>query len=920
MVDKILWAKKSLGNDGNPKWLPLYQHLLDTKFVIHMLYRFYLSDHQRNIIKESLESSFSNSNEENLIQFIGITHDIGKATPAFQMKKSYQGIKDLDHTLLERLFNGNYLSADFMDYPLSYPEQSPHALAGEAILENFGVNDDIGSIIGGHHGKPIDHKNNNIDKFSMNYYFEEQSNNSVHKKWASTQKEFFDWSLSESGYSNVNEIPKIKTIAAQVIIEGLLVMSDWIASNENYFPLFDANQYESLNLDKRLEEGWRKWFKNPRWMPEEHDFVDEYYKDRFNFKPREFQSKIFNRINETNDPGIVIIESGMGSGKTEASLATVEQLAKKHGSDGIFYCLPTQATTNAMFARVNYWLEHLAKEDDENKDIQLVHGKAALNDDFAALPHSIDIGDENIDAGVMVNRWFLGSKTAILDDFVVGTVDQLLLLALKKKHLALRHLGFSSKVVVIDEAHGFDSYMQSYLCRALEWLGKYNVPVVILSATLPAKKRMEFMDAYLDKTDDNVNHKIKSNLSYPLVSYSDGNDIKTIDSFKPISRSKEIKINILDDNNLISKVQDLLSGGGVCGIVVNTVYRAQELGKELIKIFGKQSVEILHSSFIDTDRRVKETKLLNTIGKNNEERPKLKIVIGTQVLEQSLDIDFDVMITDLAPMDLILQRIGRLQRHSVNNDLRPEKLSTPKCYILGISKDYEYESGASYIYGDALLMRTQNYLKDTISLPSDISHLIQEVYDFDKDIDLPSELEDKYNKTFSEYKDNIKNERTAASTYMIDKYSNMHDDLIGWLNNPNEQDLEKSDAMGLAQVRDGEDSVEVIMVKSIGDNDYSLLSNDIPLKDSVLNGDYVVTKSLAENTIKLPNVLSKTYSIEQTIDELEKFNKDYLANWQEQSWLKGSLGIILDENNQFIINGHILTYDNDLGMMIDKEE
>ncbi|TPR19564.1 CRISPR-associated helicase Cas3' [Apilactobacillus timberlakei] len=923
MERKILWAKKSLGMDGIPKWLPLYQHLLDTQFIISMLYKMYLSDHQRNIIKDAFKNS-SDESAEQLVKFIGVTHDIGKSTPAFQLKNSYQGIKKLDEEMQKKLYYNGFLSTDFKIYPLPSPQNSPHALAGEVILEKFGVNRSIGSIIGGHHGAPVNYDkvvNDNLTNNIENYYFKTQKDNSIHKKWLNIQKDLFNWALSRSGYNNVDDIPQIKSIAAQVILEGMLIMADWIASNEKYFPLFNEEIDETNNLIIRLHNGWTNWYNDASasWIPEICQSANDYYLEKFGFKPHEFQSKIFDTIKHTKNPGIVIIESGMGSGKTEASLSTVEQLAKKYGCDGLFYCLPTQATTNAMFSRVETWLDKLSEEDDENKDIQLVHGKSALNENFTKLPHKIDI-DNDLDAGVMVNQWFVGSKTAILDDFVVGTVDQLLLLALKKKHLALRHLGFSGKVVVIDEAHGFDSYMQSYLCRALEWLGQYHIPVVILSATLPSSKRMDFMNSYLNKSSDNVDSKIKDSLAYPLVSYSDGNKMKIIDSFKSVSKSKKVKINYLNDNDLVSKIRDLLSDGGICGVVVNTVYRAQSLGKQLIKVFGKENVDIFHSSFIAVDRLAKEDALLDSIGKNNKKRPKLKIVIGTQVLEQSLDIDFDVMITDLAPMDLLLQRIGRLHRHELNDKLRPLKLSKSKCYVLGTSDDYEYESGASYIYGDALLMRTQFYLKDKVLLPDDISHLIQEVYNFDNSIELTSKLQKKYDEAVESYMNSIKNKRTSSKTYMIDKYSDVSNNLIGWLNNPNEQDLEKSDAAGLAQVRDGEDTVEVIMVKRNGDNDYSLMENSKPLKELILNGTSKITKKLAQNTIKLPGILTRKYNIQQTINELEKFNKDNLSNWQNQYWLRGSLGIILDENNRFPLNGYILSYDDKLGMTFEKED
>ncbi|WP_220728761.1 CRISPR-associated helicase Cas3' [Apilactobacillus xinyiensis] len=918
MDKNILWAKKARGLDGTSKWLPLSQHLLDTKFVISMLYEHYLSEHQRKIIQKAVVNQLDSSAAKQVVAFTGLVHDIGKATPAFQTKPSYQGLGDLDEMLMERLFSKGFVPDDYLSL-LSRSNRSPHAMAGENILEHFGVRNDIGSIVGGHHGKPLEYDSDcdNIDTFSDNYYYEMNSNNPIHIKWFNLQKELFEWALSENGYDDVRQIPKINDVSAQVIIEGLLVMADWIASNEKYFPLFEENQTECDNLQQRMENGWLSWFKNTRWEPKFNADADQYYQENFGFTPRGFQRKIFNTIKNTPNPGIMIVEAGMGMGKTEVALSAVEQLAQKQNCDGMFYCLPTQATTNAMFNRILTWLSKVSAMDDESKDIQLVHGKSALNRNYANLPKNIDIGEDRA-AGVMVNQWFSGNKTAILDDFVVGTVDQLLLLALKKKHLALRHLGFSSKVVVIDEAHGFDSYMQTYLCRALQWLGKYHIPVVILSATLPAQKRMDFINSYLDKSS--VDDKVYNNLSYPLVSYSDGNDVKVLDDFEPIKQTTDVMIKRMsgDNSDLINKVKEMLSDGGICGIIVNTVKRAQTIGQMFIDYFGTEKVDILHASFLDTDRSVKERSLLKEIGKKDAitKRPKLKIVIGTQVLEQSLDIDFDILFTDLAPMDLMLQRMGRLHRHAKNNANRPIKLKNPQLYVLSINDNYEYEEGASFIYGDLLLMRTQYFLPNQINLPNDISKLVQQVYDFSIPIKLNDDLNSKYKSAYEDYHIKIQSKKISASTYILDNYDDVHANLIGWLNNDDKQQ-DDSDAKGLAQVRDGDDTIEVIMVKANDDGGYSILGEKDDISNDVAMGDLEATIKLAKNTIKLPQMFSKNYNIEKTIDFLEKFNKQYLSNWQFQPYLKGSLGIILDENNQFTLSNHVLTYDKNIGLTVE---
>ena len=193
----------------------------------------------------------------------------------------------------------------------------------------------------------------------------------------------------------------------------------------------------------------------------------------------------------------------------------------------------------------------------------------------------------------------------------------------------------------------------------------------------------------------------------------------------------------------------------IIGIVLNTVKKAQELAKICIDEFGQENVSLLHSSFIATDRYQKEKELIETIGKNGD-RPKFKIIIGTQVIEQSLDIDFDLLITDLAPMDLILQRMGRLHRHRRND--RPEKLKLPKVIILNCS-GYDFDEGSAHVYDPFILFRTEYYLPDKINLPNDISHLVQLVY---KDNDL--KLEDKDNEVYKEYKIKSENNKIGRAS------------------------------------------------------------------------------------------------------------------------------------------------------------
>lgn len=610
-----------------------------------------------------------------------------------------------------------------------------------------------------------------------------------------------------------------------------------------------------------------------------------------------------------------------GVGKTEAALIASEQLAEKIGMGGIFFGLPTQATSDSMFPRVLKWLKSIQQFNNENMQIRLVHGNSALNEEYMGLATSIN-QDQNIDSDVIINHWFSGKKTSALDDFVIGTVDYFLMLSLKQKHLALRHLGFSKKIIIIDEVHAYDSYMTRYLLESIEWMGAYNVPIIILSATLPSERRLEMIKAYLKGKGKRITRKVSNEiqkeiytLSYPLVTYTDGIEVKQVTNINiDDNTKKDINIINLEEENLLKKAEDMLSEGGVAGIIVNTVKRAQELSEIFIERFGTESVELLHSNFISTDRVKKEKKLLLEIGKNAN-RPNKRIVIGTQVIEQSLDIDFDVMISDLAPVDLLIQRMGRLHRHNIK---RPKKLQRPMFFVLGINDEFDFHSGSKYVYGDYLLIRTQYYLPNTISLPEDISVLVEKVYGND-DINIGDSYKDHYEQAKEKYFIKLKAKKSKADNYKLEapnlgEESSNENNLIGWLSNLTQN---QSDLKSFAQVRDIDETLEVIALKRVGSG-YGTFEDSVDISKNI--GDFGVDKNLCRNTIRLPKILSLPNKIDETIAELEAYRKRYLKSWDNSFWLQGELAIIFDENKQFNIFDYILEYDENLGLSILREE
>lgn len=912
-MEKYLWAKKNLV-DGVPMWLPLTVHLNDTAEICGLLYEHWLSDGVKYFLEKAIISDVENKEDllKNLCKFLGAVHDIGKATPIFQTKQSFCGDRELDNLINEKLRQAGFKEVD--KYIAERKNNVLHNISGQYFLNKcFKVNLCVANIIGAHHGRPISQEQvmSACESFTSSLYQDDNEKSSLAMFWKEKQRGIFDWAMEACNFSCVEDLPLISQ-PGQVILSGLLIMADWIASNEKYFPLIPIDT-DTVDPD-RVEKGFTKWYRDraETWEPE--SYCNDIYQKRFGFEPREVQKKVSDIISKIDNPGIVIMEAPMGIGKTETALVAVEELAKKTNRTGIFFGLPTQATSNGIFSRVEDWLKHCEGE----KSIRLIHGKAQLNDQFANLPKSRNIHSED---SVGVNEWFAGRKVAILDDFTVGTVDQVLLAALKQKHLMLRHLGFANKVVVIDEVHAYDAYMSVYLYQALMWLGAYGVPVILLSATLPISKRNELLKQYmvgagyrfkkLDKPQD-----FDNNENYPLLTYNDGEKINQFSDFsqecgtdyKVIPKAKD------ESENIVDLINELTTNVGIVGVILNTVKKSQKFAEQCVNAFGEKNVELLHSSFIATDRYKKEQELINTIGKNGK-RPKFKIIIGTQVIEQSLDIDFDVLITDLAPMDLLLQRMGRLHRHS--DTKRPENLKKPQVYILNCG-NYDFDEASTYVYAKYLLFRTEYFLPNKVNLPNDISHLVQLVYS-DNALNLSDDsLKKDYTTYQGKYNADIDKKEQQAEVYRLVKplkKISQEKNLSDWIKNSNHS-AELSDVNAYAQVRDSADSVEVIALKKC-EGGYEFFDKSGKLDPT----DNKTAMEIAKRTIQLSSATYYGIGIDEVIKELEKYYLKHFQDWNQQSWLKGSLAIIFDQNDEFsLLNKKILRYNNKYGLKVVTED
>ena len=401
-----------------------------------------------------------------------------------------------------------------------------------------------------------------------------------------------------------------------------------------------------------------------------------------------------------------------------------------------------------MYGRVETFLR--ACLPGETVPLQLLHGHAALTEEFVSrlTPAGVDAGEEDAQGAVVAGEWFTYRKRGLLAPFGVGTVDQVLLAALQTRHVFVRLFGLAHKIVIVDEVHAYDTYMSALLERLLEWLAALGTPAVLLSATLPRDRCLGLLAAYARGLGRGDVGSVRL-AAHPRVSWIDtaANGSESVPT-TPSSR-RAIAVDWIDrdpsaaaePSPLGPTLQEALKDGGCAAVICNTVDRAQQVYRALQPQFGGHAsdsgpvLDLLHARFPHGARMERERRTLARFGPPDApavHRPHRAVLVATQIVEQSLDLDFDVMVTDPAPVDLLLQRAGRLQRHARKG--RP--VGPPVLRICAPALRHEgaprFDSGDSAVYDEHILLRTWLAIRaqgSTIRVPEDVETLIEAVYD-----------------------------------------------------------------------------------------------------------------------------------------------------------------------------------------------
>ena len=500
------------------------------------------------------------------------------------------------------------------------------------------------------------------------------------------------------------------------LLLGIVILSDWIASS-NYFAQAELwiNQPDGEEHAKCLAE---KFLMLSGLTSQAADFGNEFH-DVWPNIPRDgmrgLQSEteaLFQQAQERIS--VVLLEAPMGEGKTEAGIYAGIRMAKQWGKSGFYVGLPTAATSNQMVGRMRTLLKLHQFPD----SVRLLHSMAWLvdGDNTQSWP-KFETEEERY-----ASSWLLPVRRGLLSSYAVGTVDQAMMSVLLVKYGVLRLLGLAEKTLVIDELHSYDVYMSEILHRLLEWCKALEIPVVLLSATLPPEKKAQMLSAYTD-------HPIQP--CYPSITAvtESGNVI-----VRPVSRTEKrqtVSVELCPvlhhAEQIAEKAMGLVKDGGCLCILLNTVQQAQETYQALKTKEFDGELLLFHARFPIGQRDQIEQRCIRLFGKEKAARPQKAILVATQVVEQSLDVDFDVMMTSIAPIDLLLQRLGREFRHE--DTPRPPHLAAPRFYVLIPDETGKIEADG-YIYPECLLKQSIHLLEERseIRIPEDLPTLVEQGY------------------------------------------------------------------------------------------------------------------------------------------------------------------------------------------------
>lgn len=660
------WGKADPHYPDEPKWHPLAYHCLDVAACGQELLR------QQPAWLENLSrlARVDARILEPWLIFLLAVHDLGKFSNGFQslpknpFGHTSQVAYDVRHDSL-----GYALAMEYLPKWLGVPELEQR---GGGLLRLWAA------AVTGHHGRPP--KNQNLAALVMRQFPADTVLHDAEEFVFAVRHlllpEGWEFPLRTEG-----QLDRYKRTSW--LVAGLAVLADWLGSNTLWFKYREP--------DMGLEDYWRDVA-----TPKAKDAVKESGLASTLPTGEATFGTLFPHIESPTplqiwasevpiapNPQLFVLEELTGGGKTEAALTLAARLMAAERGRGVYFALPTMATADAMFDRIQRRQENGGKEVWErffasaDPSLVLAHSAAKIRQKLDTLQRrdaGYDNRREEASASQHSSAWLADSrKKALLADFGIGTIDQALLAVMPLRHQSLRLLGLSTKVLVVDEVHACDCYMGELLSRLLRFHAALGGSAILLSATLPLEQRARLLADFAEGAGYATAKPTQT--AYPLASHfhTAGLDEKPIKAREAASRKVSVEP-LSEEQAVLQRLQATVARGGCAVWVRNTVTDAVSAWTTWNSNYPDYPATLFHARFALADRLNIGKRIHGSFGPvSTPETRRGKLVIATQVVEQSLDVDFDDMVSDLAPIDLIVQRAGRLQRHKRNAEGNPAK-------------------------------------------------------------------------------------------------------------------------------------------------------------------------------------------------------------------------------------------------------
>ena len=668
------WAKLDKDDDGNIiQWHPLIAHSADVAAVFEALLKCTILN--RRLARLMHQQTLTDIQIARLSAMAAL-HDAGKANHGFQ-NKEYDNLKPKEG------HQSPIISV--LKSEVSWQEELLVPLGIHKMIQWF--TDDQTAVqflvaTWAHHGRPL----------AIQHDFKPGL-------WRNNETRTPIDGLKDLGSSVEQWFPKAYEVNSQTfpddpviqhVYNGILTLADWLGSDTRFFGYVDS-------MENYMDSARNKALEAVRALSLEADIPRKLigntpvsFRMISPWEPFEIQSRCL-ELPSHSEGSLTILESDTGSGKTEAALIRFMKLYQQGLVDGMYFAVPTRSAATQLYSRVVKAIEQaFNNHEDKPPVIQAVSGYIKVDEiEGQALPHFRVLWPDDQKDQVRERSWAAEhSKRYLAGAVVIGTIDQVLLSALQVKHVHLRSASLLRHFLVVDEVHASDVYMTKLLERVLDFHLSAGGHAFLMSATLGTASRYRFAEQKDKPIPDAAT---AEQIAYPLLTHTDDKQKNTEEVTGNSSGfHKKVKPEVLkagSDHEEIAKLAYRKATEGARVLIIRNKIKdcietqkaiEDQVGDNTDLLFKTDNIPVPHHSrFATEDRKKLDAEIESYFGKTTSFDS--IIAVATQTVEQSLDIDADYLITDLCPMDVLLQRVGRLHRHKRS---RPSGFETAKCTVI----------------------------------------------------------------------------------------------------------------------------------------------------------------------------------------------------------------------------------------------